>query len=851
MKQILALVVAAAAAFAGTPREPQFLDTAFAGASAPSSLAWAPDGSGRLFVTMKTRGVGVIENGKLRTPYFATFSPLYTASECGVLGLAFDPDFATNHYVYVFVTVSATEQQIVRFTDQGSIGTERTLIIGGLPTRGRNHNGGALAFGPDGKLYWAVGDNGIKRGVDGDLTSLAAKVGRANPDGSAPEDNPFFDGPGPNNDYIWATGFRNPFTMTFHPATGELWLNVVGSTPTGQTSPHTTAGYEQAFVIHAGDDGGYDDYEGNQPDGVRFTTPFPRPCVKPRIQYKTDYAGNGTLLRTIAHAGPDGSGNLVVDVTAAHAFRKGEAVVLSGAGQYDGPNVVQAVVSPTQVALVLPAGESGEISAGKIDEMPQGECIVGGCFYDGASFPAEYAGNFFYGDLDGRIMRAQFDAAGYPQKITVFIDGAFGVTDLAVGPDGALYYTLIGGAVRRVSFVETPDVLVAPPRLALSESGRGTVNVRLAAPPATPTTVFAHRIEPSGSGGHNIDVESGAAVQFTAENWNRTQPVTIVAPPDADMLNEAATFAFRAPRYRAATVTATALDRNRTELVYSTTSVTLAEGGTAEIQVSLPGKPTGLVKAVARRSAGLIGKVKITQGATLYFTPDDWNVPKTVQLTGLQDLNKDPEIVDLQWIALGYRATTVRVSVVDDDPRLPFFTSSAKLRAVVGRLYSYQPSVRALPAAAFSLIAAPTGMNVDPDSGLITWTPDTRGDFPVTLRASNSLGSADQSFLIAVKPDTAPLAFVFEPAEGATIGGADAEFWGVSIDDYDTWKAEFYVDDVLVSTDTNRAAHYHLGGAHRLFDTTALTNGPHVLKMIVTDDAGQTGEASVTVNVAN
>jgi hypothetical protein len=65
-----------------------------------------------------------------------------------VLGLAFDPDFATNHYVYVFVTVSDHEQQIVRFTDQNSIGTQRTLILGGLPTAGINHDGGALAFGP-------------------------------------------------------------------------------------------------------------------------------------------------------------------------------------------------------------------------------------------------------------------------------------------------------------------------------------------------------------------------------------------------------------------------------------------------------------------------------------------------------------------------------------------------------------------------------------------------------------------------------------------------------------------------------------------------------------------------------
>lgn len=854
MKAFFFAFVVAVAAFAGTPREPQFLDTAFSAAGGATSIAWAPDGSGRLFVTMKSRGVAVIENGKLRTPYFTTFSPLYTGSECGVLGLAFDPDFETNHYVYVFVTVSSTEQQIVRFTDQGSIGAERTLIVGGLPTNGRNHNGGALGFGPDGKLYWAIGDNGLKRGVDGDLTSLAGKVGRCNPDGSVPEDNPFNDGEGPNNDYIWATGFRNPFTMTFHPTTGEMWLNVVGSNAAGQTVPRTTAGYEQAFVVHAGDDGGYDDYEGNQPGTPRYTTPFPRPCVKPKIQYRTGYVGNGGLVRTITHAVPNVDGTLVVDFASAHLFRVGEAVLLSMAGQYDGPNVVQAVPSPTQVVLRLPEGEtadSGEITAGKVDAIPQGVCIVGGCFYDGASFPARYAGNFFYGDLSGRIMRAELDEAGNPRKITAFVVAAGGVTDVAVGPDGALYYSTISGVIRRVSFVETPDVLVAPTRIALTEGGRATVNVRLAAPPATPTTVLVHRLEAAGAGGHNIDVAAGAALEFTATDWNRTKAVSIFAPPDADLLNETATFSITAPRYRAATVTATARDRNLPELIFSTRTVSLDEAGTAEFQVSLPAQPAGTVTAVARRVAGLPGKVRLTQGGTLVFTPDNWNVPQTVVLSGVQDADKNPDAVDLQWLATGYRAVTVRAVVTDDDPRPPAFISTPKLRTVVGQPYSYQAAVRALPAAAFSLVAAPEGVAVDPDSGFLTWTPSARGDYTITLRATNSLGAVNQTFLLAVTRDTAPLAFLFQPAEGATIGGAESEFWGVSIDDYGTWKAEFYVDDVLVFTDENRNAHYHLGGAHRLFDTTGFANGPHVLKMIVHDDAGQTGEASVMVTVQN
>src|SRR5437660_829703 len=78
-------------------------------------------------------------------------------------------------------------------------------------------------------IYWAIGDNGNGSGANADLTSLASKIGRANRTGTVPGDNPFVDGAGPNNDYIWARGFRNPFTFTFQRSTGQLWSNTVGT----------------------------------------------------------------------------------------------------------------------------------------------------------------------------------------------------------------------------------------------------------------------------------------------------------------------------------------------------------------------------------------------------------------------------------------------------------------------------------------------------------------------------------------------------------------------------------------------------------------------------------------------
>ena len=194
-----------------------------------TGMAWAPDGSNRLFITRKDGQIRIVKNGALNATPFATLSPIFTNSECGLIGICFDPNFVVNHFVYVFVTVSGSEQQIIRYTDSSDIGTAKTIIMPGLPTLGQNHDGGAVGIGPDGKLYWSIGDNGNGTGVNSDLTVLAAKVGRANLDGSIPNDNPFFDGAGPNNDYIWARGFRNPFTFTFQPGTGKLWVDITGN----------------------------------------------------------------------------------------------------------------------------------------------------------------------------------------------------------------------------------------------------------------------------------------------------------------------------------------------------------------------------------------------------------------------------------------------------------------------------------------------------------------------------------------------------------------------------------------------------------------------------------------------
>jgi glucose/arabinose dehydrogenase len=198
--------------------------------ASPVSIAEAPDG--RLFYNeLKTGNVRIIENGKLQEEPFATVD-VATFGESGLLGLALDPDFSTNGYVYVLRTVPdgvagrPVKQEVIRFTDQNGKGVDPTIIIEDLPaTKNNVHNGGRLEFGPDGKLWVTIGDGNSGPGNQRDPqdpSSYYGKVLRFNSDGSIPLDNPI------PNSAVYAKGFRNPFGMAFHPITGDLFVSENG-----------------------------------------------------------------------------------------------------------------------------------------------------------------------------------------------------------------------------------------------------------------------------------------------------------------------------------------------------------------------------------------------------------------------------------------------------------------------------------------------------------------------------------------------------------------------------------------------------------------------------------------------
>ena len=209
-----------------------FVDTVLVrGLTSPTAMAFSPDN--RLFVCEQGGALRVVKNGSLLpTPFVQV--PTAIAGERGLVGIAIDPAFAANQFLYLYYTASTptVHNRISRFTASGDAavaGSETVLLD--LDELGPNtfHEGGALNFGSDGKLYIAVGENGTSSNSQ-TLANMLGKMLRINSNGTIPTDNPFYNTATGANRSIWALGLRNPFTFAVQPGTGRMFINDVGAT---------------------------------------------------------------------------------------------------------------------------------------------------------------------------------------------------------------------------------------------------------------------------------------------------------------------------------------------------------------------------------------------------------------------------------------------------------------------------------------------------------------------------------------------------------------------------------------------------------------------------------------------
>ncbi len=346
------------------------------GLSNPTAMAFAPDG--RLFVCQQGGQLRVIKNGALLPAPFLTV-PVDSIGERGLLGVAFDPDFGVNGYVYIYYTLNSSPRhnRVSRFTANGDTalpGSETVILELDSLTSSTNHNGGALHFGPDGKLFIATGENNVTS-YSQSLSSLLGKILRINPDGSIPLDNPFYNQTIGNRKSIWALGLRNPFTFAFQPGAGRMFINDVGQSR-----------FEEINDGLAGANYGWPIVEG------------------PSLSYRAP--------------------------------------------------------------LYYYGHESG--------------CaITGGAFYNPTTvqFPPDYVGKYFFADYcAGRIRRLDPSTATQ----TSFASGVGSPVDLAVGPEGSLYYISIwDGQVRRIDSVgsQAPQITQHPANLTVGVGQTATFTV--------------------------------------------------------------------------------------------------------------------------------------------------------------------------------------------------------------------------------------------------------------------------------------------------------------------------------------------------------------------------------------
>ena len=341
--------------------------TWISGLNQATAMTFAPDG--RLFIAEQGGAVRVVKTGVLLpTPLLAV--TVDSRGERGLLGLAMDPAFPDQPYVYCHYTalMPLPHNRISRFTVSADVvlpGSEVPLIDLPPLSSATNHNGGALHFGLDGKLYVGVGDNANGAQAQ-DLSSPFGKLLRFNSDGGIPSDNPYTTTQIGLARGIWALGLRNPFTFAFQPGTGLLHLNDVGQNA-----------WEE---INLGD------------KGANYGWPT-----------------------------------------------------------VEGPSSLSNFHSP-RFAYGHPAEPVGQPAS--TGTFLQGSAIAGGAFYpaSGGSFPATYAGSYFFADYgSGWVARMDITNGTDSRAVYTFANLGGNPVDLLVGPEGALY-VLGRSQIQRITY---------------------------------------------------------------------------------------------------------------------------------------------------------------------------------------------------------------------------------------------------------------------------------------------------------------------------------------------------------------------------------------------------------------
>jgi glucose/arabinose dehydrogenase len=355
---------------AQVPRLPAgFTETVYEdGLSAPTSMAFAPDG--RLFVTQQGGAVKVIDaGGTLLGTNFTSFT-VDSAGERGLLGVAFDPNFASNNLVYFYYTTpDGPRNKVVHVTANGNqavLGSEDPLFELPVLSSATNHNGGAIHFGADGKLYVAVGEN-ANAPLAQQMDTRLGKMLRYNSDGTIPTDNPFYNSASGANRAIWALGLRNPFTFAVQPGTGQIFINDVGG-----------GAFEEVNLGEAGANYGWPETE-----GYHSNPAYENPLYAYANDTETCAIAGGTFYNPSNATFPTSyvGDYFFADLCAREIYhRDAGGAVTTFAGPTDGGGIVDLDIGPDGALYYLSRGSGAVYRIAFTPPALEGELVRNGSF---------------------------------------------------------------------------------------------------------------------------------------------------------------------------------------------------------------------------------------------------------------------------------------------------------------------------------------------------------------------------------------------------------------------------------------------------------------------------------------
>jgi hypothetical protein len=394
-------------------------------------------------------------------------------------------------------------------------------------------------------------------------------------------------------------------------------------------------------------------------------------------------------------------------------------------------------------------------------------------------------------------------------------------------------------------------------RLSIGEGDTASFRVRLSAKPSSNVTAAVGRV----SGDRDITVQSPGSLTFTPTDWNIYRKVTVQAAQDPDTINGSAVIRISAPDVANKDITVTEIDDDVLQLVIEADEpIEIEEGGTASFQIRLSASPSANVTVSVSHTGGDTD-ITVQSGSTLTFTPADWNTFQTVILAAAQDDDTQSSPATIGISATGLAVRTIEAKEIDDDG-LQFVTDVDEVTVLEEQTASFQVQLSAQPSSDVTVLVTHIGGDSDiivVSSSTLTFTPANWNTYQtVTLQAVKDEDDLDGEATIGIgatglpvktipvyEQDTGrgepPEVSISEPQNEETVSD-DVTIKAVAADDFGIKMVEFYIDDILVETDTVFPYRY-------VWPTKEVTTGPHQLKVIAYDIIDQTDEDEVSVTV--